>query len=57
MPNPLPIDPQPRRDLDLPPLVDAKQKEGIASAKEPAPAKGDPKNLFAGMTFEGSNGS
>ena len=57
MPERLPIDPQPRRDLEVPPLVSAQQKEGVASAKEPEPAKGEPKNLFAGMTFEGANGS
>lgn len=56
MPERLPIDPQPRRDLEIPPLVSAQQREGVASAKEPEPAR-EPRNLFAGMTFEGANGS
>ena len=45
------IDPQPRRDLELPPMVSAPDSLGIATVKTPEPKQRDVQNMFARLDF------
>lgn len=49
--RPLPIDPQPRRDLEVPPLISQPQSQGVVSVKTPEPKQKEVENLFAGLDF------
>ena len=53
--RPLPIDPQPRRDLEVPPMVSAPQSQGLSSIRTPEPKRPDVENLFAGLDFSASH--
>lgn len=47
----LPIDPQPRRDLEVPPMVTSPQPQGVSSVRSPEPKRPDVENLFSGLDF------
>jgi len=54
LPRPLPIDPQPRRDLEVPPMVSAPRLEGVSSVKSPEEKSRKVENIFAGLDFSSS---
>jgi hypothetical protein len=45
------IDPQPRRDVELPPMVSAPDSQGVATVKTPEPKPRDVQNMFARLDF------
>lgn len=51
----LPIDPQPRKDLEVPPLVTIAQPEGVSSVKAPEVEQKETKNIFSGLSFKPSD--
>lgn len=53
--QPLPIDPQPRRDLEVPPMVSAPKSEGVASVKSPEGKPRETSNIFAGLDFNSNH--
>lgn len=52
--RPLPIDPQPRRDLEVPPMVSTPRSEGVSSVKSPEEKPREVENIFAGLDFSNS---
>ncbi|MBL4540225.1 MAG: hypothetical protein JKP97_00260 [Rhodobacteraceae bacterium] len=47
----LAIDPQPRRDLEIPPMVQVHQPQGVRTATAVEPKRQAAENLFAGLDF------
>ena len=47
----LAIDPQPRRDLEVPPMVQMRQPQGVSTVRSVEPKRQEVGNLFAGLDF------
>jgi hypothetical protein len=47
----LTIDPQPRQDLKVPPMVQTRQPQGVSSTMPVAPKRQEMENLFVGLDF------
>ena len=47
----LTIDPQPRRDLEVPPLVQTRQPEGVSAVRTAEPKRQEVENMFSGLDF------
>lgn len=47
----LTIDPQPRQDLVVPPMVQMRQPQGVSTVRTSEPKRLEVENLFAGLDF------
>jgi hypothetical protein len=47
----LTIDPQPRRDLEVPPMVQTRQPQGVSTVRTAEPKRHEVENFFAGLDF------
>ena len=47
----LAIDPQPRRDLEIPPMVQMRQPQGVSTVVTAEPKRQAVGNLFAALDF------
>jgi hypothetical protein len=48
------VDPQPRKDLTVPPMVSRPHSQGVVSVKTREPKSKELENIFAGLDFSGS---
>jgi hypothetical protein len=48
----LPIDPQPRRNLEVPPVISTQQHQGVSSVRVPEQRTPQVNNLFASLDFK-----